>query len=127
MSKVRITYDLEIEHTDKDFDIVERLRRATFLQVEGRVIQLNDYSNFEELEEPVEIKTTTCKVRGYKEEIDKIENRKIWTHIESCEDKEADFWGVYAVQDDGTEEWLADFRTREDAELFADEKEERSK
>jgi hypothetical protein len=38
-------------------------------------------------------------------------------------DDEARFFGVYEVQDDGTESWIADFKDRMDAELFTLEKE----
>jgi len=37
-------------------------------------------------------------------------------------DDEAEFWGVYETQEDGTEKWVADFRERYDAEIFAIEK-----
>jgi hypothetical protein len=38
-------------------------------------------------------------------------------------DEEAHFFGVYEVQDDGAESWIADFKDRIDAEMFALEKE----
>ena len=38
------------------------------------------------------------------------------------EDERAEFWGVYEVQEDGTEEWIADFLEHNDAQMFAVEK-----
>jgi hypothetical protein len=38
-------------------------------------------------------------------------------------DDEAHFFGAYKVKEDGTESWLADFKDRIDAEMFALEKE----
>jgi hypothetical protein len=38
-------------------------------------------------------------------------------------DDEAHFFGVYEIQDDDTESWIADFKDRMDAELFVLEKE----
>jgi hypothetical protein len=38
-------------------------------------------------------------------------------------DDEAYFFGVYEVQEDGTENWIADFKDRIDAEMFVLEKE----
>jgi hypothetical protein len=35
----------------------------------------------------------------------------------------ADYWRVYEVQPDGTEAWIADFCSYEDASMFALEKE----
>jgi len=44
-------------------------------------------------------------------------------HIEGLvEDERAKFWGCYEVQEDGTEEWIAYFLERDDAEMFALEK-----
>ena len=37
--------------------------------------------------------------------------------------QDADFFGVYEVQEDGTENWIADFLTWDDAQMFALEKE----
>jgi hypothetical protein len=38
-------------------------------------------------------------------------------------DDQADMFGVYKVQPDGTDSWIADFLHRADAEMFAIEKE----
>jgi hypothetical protein len=63
--------------------------------------------------------------------LDKIEgvgkNKRIYTHIERVNDAEAEFWGVYEVQEDGTEEWIADFLDWDDAQLFALEKNKEEK
>jgi hypothetical protein len=32
---------------------------------------------------------------------------------------EPEFWGVFEVKEDGVEAWIADFRDRDDAEMFA--------
>jgi len=64
-----------------------------------------------------------CVVYGCKEELDKVEEGRYYTHVERCDNYKAEFFGVYEVQDDGTEEWLGDFRTHGDASLFALEKE----
>ena len=45
-------------------------------------------------------------------------------HIEGLvENDRAEFWGVYMVQEDDTEEWIADFLYYDDAQMFALEKE----
>ena len=62
-------------------------------------------------------------VHGCKEILDKIENGRMYTHVQKCADSDAEFWGVYQVMGDGTEEWIADFREWDDANLFALEKE----
>jgi hypothetical protein len=64
-----------------------------------------------------------CSVYGCKEVFDKSYKGKMYTHVERCGNDEAEFFGVYEVQDDGTEEWLGDFSTWEDASLFEKEKE----
>ena len=64
-----------------------------------------------------------CAVYGCKEELDKVEKSNMYTHVERCDKDKAEFFGAYEVQDDGTEEWIADFRTYDDAVLFALEKE----
>jgi hypothetical protein len=44
-------------------------------------------------------------------------------HIEGLvENDRAEFWGVYKVQEDDTEEWIADFLYYDDAQMFALEK-----
>jgi len=63
------------------------------------------------------------RVHGCKEEYDKVEHGRMYTHIERVDNSIAEFWGVYEVQDDGTEEWIADFRDQANAEMFALEKE----
>ena len=47
----------------------------------------------------------------------------MYTHIERIEDSVAEFYGVYKVQNDWTEEWIADFREWNDAQMIALEKE----
>jgi hypothetical protein len=47
----------------------------------------------------------------------------IETIIETVPESEAEFFGVYEVQPDGTDEWVADFLNWDDAQLFALEKE----
>ena len=64
-----------------------------------------------------------CVVYGYKEELDKVEEGKMYIHVERCDNDKAEFFGVYEAQDDGTESWIADFRSYNDAVLFALEKE----
>jgi len=59
------------------------------------------------------------KVCGCKEEFGKVE---ILGDSEEEHD-EAEYWGVYEIQGDGTEEWLADFYEYSDAQMFALEKE----
>ena len=45
-------------------------------------------------------------------------------HIEGLvENDRAEFFGVYKVQADDTEEWVADFKSHDEAEMFALEKE----
>jgi hypothetical protein len=46
----------------------------------------------------------------------------IETVIENVPNDEADFFGVYEVQLDRTDEWVADFRDWDDAQMFALEK-----
>ena len=49
-------------------------------------------------------------------------------HIEGLvDDDRAEFWGVYKVQEDDTEEWIADFLYHDDAQMFALEKEKEKK
>jgi len=62
-------------------------------------------------------------VHGCKETLDKIEDGKIWTHVERVDNSEAEFWAVYEVKRNGMEDWIADFRDFDDAEMFALEKE----
>jgi predicted nucleic acid-binding protein len=47
----------------------------------------------------------------------------IETVIEIVRNDEADFFGVYEVQKDGTEQWIADFMDFDDAVMFASAKE----
>ena len=63
------------------------------------------------------------RVYGCTEALDKVERGKVYVHVERCEKSEALFFGVYKIQEDGTEEWIADFLSQDDAELFALEKE----
>ena len=68
------------------------------------------------------------KVYGCIEKVDKIEDgshgeRRMYTHIERVSEKKAEFWGVYEVQENGLEDWLADFRNPDDAQMFVLEKE----
>jgi len=62
------------------------------------------------------------KVHGCKEELDKVEHGKMYSHVERVDDFLAEFWGCYEVQEDGTEKWIADFLEHDDAEMFALEK-----
>lgn len=39
-------------------------------------------------------------------------------HCEECEEHEADFYGLYGVNDQGDAYAIGDFQTREDAELI---------
>ena len=39
-------------------------------------------------------------------------------HVEECEEYEADFYGLYGVDDQGDAYAIGDFQTREDAELI---------
>lgn len=39
-------------------------------------------------------------------------------HCEECEEHEADFYGLYGVDDQGDAYAIGDFQTREDAELI---------
>lgn len=39
-------------------------------------------------------------------------------HCEECEEYEADFYGLYGVDDQGDAYAIGDFQTREDAELI---------
>ena len=64
-----------------------------------------------------------CVVHACKETLDKVDEGRMYTHVERCEEAEADFFGVYEVMPDGTEKWLGDFRTHDDASMFALEKE----
>jgi hypothetical protein len=47
----------------------------------------------------------------------------IETVIENVLDDEADFFGVYKIKLDGADEWIADFKSWDDAQMFALEKE----
>jgi hypothetical protein len=59
------------------------------------------------------------RVHGCKEELYNFENGKLYTRIERVDNSSAEFWGVYEVQDDGTEDWIADFREYREAAMFA--------
>jgi len=63
------------------------------------------------------------RVHGCKDVLDKFEEGKMWTHVERVADSEAEFWSVYEVRENGTEEWVADFLNFDDATMFALEKE----
>jgi hypothetical protein len=47
----------------------------------------------------------------------------IETVVENVQPDEAEFFGVYEVLSDGTDEWVAEFRNWDDAQMFALEKE----
>jgi hypothetical protein len=47
----------------------------------------------------------------------------IETVVKNVQPDEAEFFGVYEVLPDGTDEWIADFRNWADAQMFALEKE----
>ena len=40
--------------------------------------------------------------------------------VERAEDDKAEFFGVYLRNEDGTEDWVADFPRRKEADNFAD-------
>jgi hypothetical protein len=70
--------------------------------------------------------TKKYRIRGCVEATDYKKQRNkitIETVIETVPNDEAGFFGVYEVQPDGTDEWLADFRNWDDAQMFALEKE----
>ena len=62
------------------------------------------------------------KVHGCKEIIDKVEYHRVYTHVEKCAKSDAEFFGVYETQSDGTEQWVADFCAYDDASMYALEK-----
>jgi len=66
-------------------------------------------------------------VRGCKDVFDKIEDGKIWSHIAIVDNSEAEFWRVCEMKKGVTENWVADFRDFNDAEMFALEKEKEEK
>jgi hypothetical protein len=63
------------------------------------------------------------KVRAVKENLyidgSKWEADYLLDFDEADNDEKADLFSVYQVNEDGTDDWVADFYRREDAELFA--------
>jgi hypothetical protein len=79
---------------------------------------------FEEMVGKGDFRRKKYKVCGCIENLDKIEGGKIYTHVERVDyDVDPEFWSVYEVQENGLEDWLADFRDPDDAQMFALEKE----
>ena len=67
--------------------------------------------------------SSNYRVHAVRETLDKALDGGIMRYVERCDNSIADFFGVYEAQTGGTESWIADFRTYDDAVLFALEKE----
>jgi len=63
------------------------------------------------------------RVHGCKADVGFFKEGKAYSKIERANDSSSMFWGVYEVQEDSTEKWIADFLKRDDAEMFTLEKE----